>query len=156
MEDPNQKLLKPNKLKWVGIFLLCLALIGGGVFMIRDGQRAGWFVFLFFAAGALTGLVQLLPNSSFLLLTYEGFTVRSLFRTYSTRWSEVKGFVPAQISRSKLVAYDFAEGYSQKTTSRSIAKSMSGYEAALPDTYGMKAEELADLMNQWKQKCSNS
>jgi len=35
---------------------------------------------------------------------------------------------------------------------RTIAQSLSGYEAALPDTYGMKAQELADLMECVRQR----
>jgi hypothetical protein len=29
---------------------------------------------------------------------------------------------------------------------RAVAKALSGFEAALPDTYGYKAEELAELL----------
>ena len=35
---------------------------------------------------------------------------------------------------------------------RAISKSLSGYEAALPDTYGMKPQELVELMESLRQR----
>lgn len=57
------------------------------------------------------------------------------------------GFSVVQITAHKMVAWDFVPGYDGWFTGRTLSRDLTGVEAALPDTYGMKAEDLARLMN---------
>ena len=47
-----------------------------------------------------------------------------------------------------MVAWNFTADYVASGGMCRASKAFSGYEAALPDTYGMKAQELADLLNE--------
>jgi len=46
------------------------------------------------------------------------------------------------------VGFNFVPGYTKNAAGRELAKSVNGWESALPGTYGRRAEELADLMNE--------
>jgi hypothetical protein len=49
-----------------------------------------------------------------------------------------------------MVAFDFSEKYNKEKTGRKTSKSMVGMEASFHDTFGLKAEELAALMTDFK------
>ncbi len=102
---------------------------------------------------------MLFPDSNYLLLTPEGFTVKSLFRTKLTKWLEVKEFtvdkMPGASGSVRAIFYDYIDSYPDLVTTRKLAKAMTGYEAALESGYGMKLEQLCELMNVWRLKYGN-
>ncbi len=98
----------------------------------------------FFGLGAIVFTMQLLPNSSYLRLTREGFTMCSLFRCHTIQWRHVSGFGVGRIYTKKVVGWDPAHDVSKPGK---VTKALSGFASALPDTYGLGAEELAALMN---------
>jgi hypothetical protein len=51
---------------------------------------------------------------------------------------------------TRQVGFDFAPG-AEPAGSR-LASRLTGVQGALPNTYGLKAEELADLMNRWREE----
>ena len=51
-----------------------------------------------------------------------------------------------------MVAFNFSQKYRQQRFARKLSSMIGGYEGALPDTYGKTAEELAALMNEWRQR----
>ena len=116
----------------------------------------GWITLVFFAIGSVVSLVTVLPGAAGLTLTKDGFVVRSLFRGRAYRWSDVGEFavteVPYGTGSKKLVGFDdrlAVEGL----TARANVK-LSGRNSALPDTYGLSAEDLARLMSRWRQKAA--
>lgn len=118
--------------------------------MIYSHRQGGWFVAIVFGLGSLVFAVQLLPGSSYLLLEPDGFTVRTLYRLQKYRWAEVERFGVTRIGGNKTVAFDFSGQYGKDRVARQVAAGISGYEGTLPDTYGMKPEQLAELLNEWK------
>jgi hypothetical protein len=76
--------------------------------------------------------------------------VRNLYRSYFTRWSEVKRFTVRTSGKTKIVQFNYLSGHKKQSKGKFIARLLSGSEGGLPDTYGMKAEQLARLMNEWK------
>ena len=94
--------------------------------------------------------MQLIPGASYLRLTESGFTVCSLYRATTYQWSNVVGFGTATVRGNALVVYDFSDTYQAQPRSRRAAKAFMGVEAAIPDTYGHSAEDLARILNEWK------
>ncbi|HET9789479.1 MAG TPA: hypothetical protein VFP47_20255, partial [Pyrinomonadaceae bacterium] len=84
----------------------------------------------------------------------KGFTVRTLYRSEKYRWAEVERFGVTRIGGNKMVGFDFSREYDKHHVGRQVAAGISGYEGALPDTYGMKPERLAELLNEWKARRS--
>lgn len=120
--------------------------------MIGDGDRLGWLEIFFFGSGFIVFCVSMLPGSAYLKLDSNSFTFCSLFRPHTLRWDEVEAFGVTTIALRKMVAFNFSELHGGHRRMRKISSVLSGYEAALPDTYGRKAEELAALMNEWRMR----
>jgi hypothetical protein len=111
---------------------------------------------IFFGLCASVGLVGLLPNSSYLTLTEQGFLFASLFRKHFVAWSSVQSFLPVKIKFNSMVGWTYSSEFRESRRLRRINTSIAGVEAALPDTYGMSAEQLANLMNRLRDKHTSS
>jgi hypothetical protein len=148
---PGPATLYPSRRKWLLVFAGCALFAVGGFWMIKDGDLRGWFVLIFFGLGVLVAAAAMLPGAGALTLDAEGFEARNLFRRYSTRWQDTAGFQAARIppAQQKLVVYD---DVTQSTKSiAQINVGIVGRNAALPDTYGLTADDLARLMAQWRE-----
>jgi len=146
-----EKTLYPSKLKGILLLLMIALFVAVGIWMINSGESKGWFVAIGFGLGFLILAVNLLPQASYLKLDKEGFEFSSLFRKHKYYWTEVNHFSAGSIANNKMVMFDFSEAYNKAKKSRKVATALSGSEAALHDTFGMKAQDLADLMNEYKQ-----
>jgi hypothetical protein len=105
-----------------------------------------------FGLGALIAAAAMLPGAGGLTLDGDGFETTNLFRRHRTRWRDAAGFEAARIPRAhrKMVVYD---DITQGT--KSIAKlnvGLVGRNSGLPDTYGHSADNLAQLMAQWRER----
>jgi hypothetical protein len=146
----DEVILRPRKSSALLYLMLCAAFTAGGIWMIANDKPAGWSVSSFFGLGVVVFIVNLPPSSSYLLLKKEGFTVCSLYRKSSFKWSDIEEFVVGYLIGPKMVVFNFSLTYDRQQKSRIISKAIAGYEGALPDTYGMSAKELAELLNNWK------
>ena len=117
-----------------------------GVLMLDDSDRSGWFVVGFFGLCLLVGLINALPAAAWLRIEEDGFTYASMFRKTSYSWNDVEGFYPRSISGAKMLGVVMSESYrADRPVQQRFAGTTGG---ALPDTYGMDGEELANLMNE--------
>lgn len=156
--------LRPSLWKWTLIGLVFLALAGGmallyassptedpsGESLVLVGSLVG-----FFGLGAFVSLWMLLPNSVYLLLTPGGFTIRTLLKRKEYRWEEIEHFQSITLKGAPWVVFTLlGSGKVGRAETRLgwLNKAVSGGDDNLPDTYGMSAEKLAELMNQWKKR----
>jgi len=168
MSPPNQnETLRPSKGKWALMLLICGGFVAGGSWMARDADSSferfwGYFCVVFFGLGVVVGIIQFIPNSSFLRIGSEGITVRSMWRTTFYRWSDVERFGVAEFTthhglsqRHRLIGLDFSASYPRRDraqTLKSINRSLTGFEAALPDNYGWDYAKLAAHLNELRDK----
>ena len=144
---PLPIILRPSKTT------LILSLVGsalfmvGGIWMASEQPGWGYAAAIFFGLAIVVFGVQLLPNSSYLKLTEEGFEVCSTFKVNTYRWADIEKFSVMNVPLNKMVSWDFVTDYSSQEAGRRVSSRITGSEAALPDTYGMTAEDLAQLMN---------
>ncbi|MFN8005874.1 MAG: hypothetical protein U0V70_02355 [Terriglobia bacterium] len=143
-------LLRPRALKFIVLAIFSFGLFWVGVWMIRDGDAWGWLCAGFFGLCFLVFMALMHPKASYLELTPEGFTICSLFRAQSFRWADVAKFEVGLTMGKKMVMFNFVESYSRSPKLRSLSSGLTGFEAGLPDSYGLKYEELAELMNQFR------
>lgn len=153
----DQKILRPNPLKTIGLLIVSMLFVASGPILIEKNPIMAWMTISLFGLGVIVFVIQLIPTSSRLKLTKDGFEVKSLFKSNFTKWSDVDrfrvGYVGVgYVGRTKMVMYDFSHNYTKYEVGKKIAKTLSGSEGALPNTYGMKAKELVKLMNEWKKK----
>jgi hypothetical protein len=128
------------------LLALSLVFVAGGVWLAPQSAFVGYGSIVFFGLGAVVASINLLPNSSFLLVEVSGFTFASLFRRHFVPWSDVAKFVPAQIQLKRMVGWNFTPEYRKARQLRTLNTALAGAEAALPDTYGKSAAELIELL----------
>lgn len=151
MDKSPQLKLKPSRHRAIFLLVLSLVLVALSTSIFASGNVVlGWLCTGFFALGVLTASVSLMPGSGYLLLTPDGFEVRVLYRKTFIRWVDVRQFIPLVIHKRPMAAWDYVTGYEQRPILRSLSTRLGGAEAALPDTYGMSAEALSSLLNQWR------
>jgi hypothetical protein len=140
--------LRPSRRKWLGVLACCLAFTVLGIVLCRDGDPSdrwiGWLCLSFFGFGAVVTLTQIFSRRAQLRLDADGFNVATLRRGSAYRWSEITGpFGAVQVSSIKLVMFNTTRPPTRTST---LNQGFCGYDYSLPDTYGMKAEDLAALM----------
>ncbi len=144
------KKYRPGSQKTILLGLTSLLFTVGGTFVIEDEPLKGWLITLFFGLCLLVFLIQLIPGSTELTLTDKGFEMTSLFRKSLTRWQDVKTFRIGYLGRNMTVMFDYVDEHSKHQAGKLIAKNLSGSHGALPSTYGLKAAELLEVLNEWK------
>lgn len=139
--------LRASPLKMLALLVVSLVFVAGGLLMARDEPVMGYFGAVFFGLGAIVAVVSLLPGSSYVELSDEGFEVCSLFRKHFIRWAQIREFSIYRVQHSERVGWHYLAEAGATTLGRRVSSALAGVEGGLPDTYGMKARELADLMN---------
>ena len=149
--------LHTSKAKSLLLLLASLLFTVGGVFMARDGELTGHVGYVFFGLCSLAYVVQLITGGGYLKLKEDEFEFFSGFgRKQCVSWDDVDGFgvaVVRNLSRyyvppTRLVGWNYKQGVDVSKFGRVTSKTLSGREACLPDTYGMKLEELVSLLNE--------
>jgi hypothetical protein len=139
--------LRPSRLKFFALATGSLIFLLIGIWMIVDGEWKGWFVTIFALVCLAVFIVAMLPGATYLALDDVGFTVCSLHRLRRYRWIDVGEFVAVQLTYNKMVMFNFSPTFDRLSTIRKVNASFSGFEAGLPDNYGLPHEKLAALMN---------
>jgi hypothetical protein len=148
--------LYPSQLKTLGLLLICIVFVAGGLFMAREQPLMGYLCAGFFALGIPVMLINLLPGQAYLELAEDRFTFAGVFRKNTIYWKDVAGFGVASVRGNKMVGWNFVPEYAAQKTGRALASTLTGVQAALPDTYRMKAEALSALMNELKRRSMRS
>ena len=120
------------------------------------GLTKSWVGFLiagFFSLGLPVAIIELIPGSTYLHVDQSGFTLSNLFRRITVPWSVVDEFFVVTLKLTgmkvhEMVGFNFVPSYDRAELGRRIAEIIGKCEGALPDTYGKKAEELAEFMNE--------
>lgn len=144
--------LYPKRSSAIGLLVLSLAFVAVGVWMGSSGRWEGWLCAAFFGLGVPIAVVQLMPGSTFLRIDADGITFTNLFRKTSLPWSAFQQFFVVTIRQTGLkvhdmVAFDFAPTHERARAARALSRAIAQCDGALPNTYGMKAQELAELLN---------
>lgn len=142
--------LRPSPKRWLLMVGLSAVFVVVGTRIVDTSPVTGWLAIGFFGLCVAVGIVNMLPGASHLRLDDAGFEMRSLFRPHRVGWHEVAAFGVAQIALNRIVGWNFAAGHSGHERIRKLNTGLSGFEAALPDTYGRRADALADLLNAWR------
>lgn len=155
--DPSSPtVLRPSRARTVGLLALSLGFVAIGVMMTRSSDTIrgipavypGWLAVIFFGLGVPTFLVMLLPGASYLRLEADGYTVCTFFRPNFVPWSAVRGFGVTRVTTRKFVGINLEPDAGIATALGRVNTRLVGYQNILPNTYGMSAEKLAELMNQ--------
>jgi hypothetical protein len=151
--DSEKLVLHAGKLRNLGFLALSLVFCAGSVWLLSRGKVIGWLPLVVFGLGVVLFAINLLPSASMLVLTRDGFAITAVFRKRElTPWSHVAHFGIAQVSLNRMLGWDYVPEHRPAGKAPDIAKAGTGFEAALPDTYGMKVQDLVYLMEDWRNR----
>jgi hypothetical protein len=143
------------------LFLLIGAAIFGGVSVwVLQYEPLGWFetgvlwLCVIGCVAAIPLMIALMLQGSSLRLDNEGLQVKYAWRTHRARWADTSVFevsaLPVSGADVKMIIFDDAK--SRSSMLGGISARMVGRSGGLPDTYGLSHEELAWLLNRWRER----
>lgn len=161
--------LGPSRLKMLGFVagLAFFSLLAAGKAAEANSKGEVHISWILWFGAIVFGLVTLLLLGVLLLshrlgleIGPNGFTLRSFFRAQSLRWADVDTFFVASIFRNNMVVFNYSPEYRGPKV---FAYKSPGYlawavnkrfDGIIPNPSGMGAEDLADLLNQYKVRYS--
>ena len=125
---------------------ICVLFALAGVGMRNEKPVAGTLTAVFFGLCTLVFLISLHPRARSLTLREDGFEYTNLFRKHFVKWSDVSKFGIASVAMNTFVSWNYSSSFTAQATARKVARGLAGYEGALPDSYGMSAAELLEIL----------
>jgi hypothetical protein len=137
----------------VGNVLLIVGIIGLSVSLLGVGSGTVVACAAVVALSTLLYVIAALRRRPRLTITPEGFVFEKLFGRDAHRWEEIDGqFAVIKIGLNKAVAYKLTPEYKARVGKKSTSL-FSGYDAAVVGgALPRSAEELAELLNEHKQR----
>ena len=135
-------MLKGARVRWLAlsVAIAAFACLGLLIAVTASGSRVGGLL-MAVGCGALAIFLAargLAPER--LVLTPEGLTTISFGRPTTRRWTDVESFSVAPVRNNAIVTFE------------PDPRAAGGQGGFLPETYGLKADDLAALLNEWKQR----
>ncbi|SMP30876.1 PH domain-containing protein [Chryseobacterium profundimaris] len=137
-------ILKPGKVKSSILLVISIGFVALGISLLESNMLIAIVNIVFFGLCFIVFLLNLIPGSSYLKIDEKGIEMKNLFRTTFIPWQAVDSFNAKWIAFNKLVVFDL-----NKTLAGEKLKRRQG---SFPDTYGMSAAKLAELLNEYKMK----
>jgi hypothetical protein len=133
--------LHPSRTRWGTILAVCIFLVLCDFYLISQQDIAILWVgvVIFTLVGAMAA-VQFYGAGG-MLLERTQFRYRLLFAEKSFRWDDVTPFYAGNAGLMKLVGFRTSEDIEKKKPARMV-----------PDTYGLHPDELAELLNSWRNR----
>ncbi|WP_407405811.1 STM3941 family protein [Chryseobacterium sp.] len=136
-------LLKPSKLKSILLSIISITFVILGVTLLEKNLLVGILNIVFFGICFAVFIIQILPSSSYLKINEQGIEMKNLFKTTFIPWESVSDFRTKNFFINKMVVFDIEKKFLENDK----IKPKTG---AFPDTYGMSALQLAQLLNDYK------
>ena len=154
MDTAETVVFRQSKGKLLGMLVVSAVFVVGGVFMVRAGQWVGWLSIVFFGLGMGVFALQLLPKSSYVRVGPDGFTVCTVFRTHSCRWSDVAAFKVGRVGTKEMVVFNFSPQYRGPRRLARLNVDVVGAEAAVAvaGTWNIRMDQLADVLNRYRER----
>ena len=162
MERPPLK-LHASPVRPILVIGVCLLCAGVNTWASQIDHTASLFGNLIALGVALYFGAQLIPSWRRLELSSSGLRVIVPFASVEVRWANITEAGVGSYGRSRVVLLKLIPNDSglisplttftmQRYSMTRVGHTWDGWDAALPDNYGMKAEELAGLINRFKQE----
>jgi hypothetical protein len=123
---------------------------GISVFFSLGGDKVMMVCLAFFGVATLVFVIMILPGASAVCLNENGFDLTYFYRTKTFRWSEVDDFSIVTFRRRSVVEFNAAA--LRHTVIGKIDAALGHRNWTLPSTYGLSADDLAELMTRWRKR----
>lgn len=150
---PETLTLKPSRTRWMLLFLVAVSFSISAVWVVTTIDVVPRVITaVFFGIGALIAIPGMLGYKSELVLDRKGFTCATPFRTFQRDWKDCSTFSAIRIGLSRFVSFSSAPDEKAHPNLAEVNRKIIGESGMLPDTYGMTAEELAELLNRFRSR----
>ena len=154
---PDAMELKPDRLRWLIVFLICAAFVAIALWLGPEKDPLlFWGGGGFFLLCALIAAPSMLGVGSSLKLDRTGFACRTLFRTFKRQWRDCSVFYPVRIGMRKFVGFSTPQDEAAHPELAAFNQRRIGASGMLPDTFGLSAEGLSDLLNRFRERAQAS
>ncbi|WP_449388454.1 STM3941 family protein [Chryseobacterium lineare] len=137
-------ILKPGKVKSIVLLIISIGFVILGISLLDKSKLIAILNIVFFGMCFMVFLLNLIPGSSYIKIDEKGIEMKNLFRITFIPWQAVNTFKTKWVVFNKLVVFDL-----NKTL---VGNNMKLRQGGFPDTYGMSAAKLAQLLNEYKSK----
>lgn len=145
--EPEVLRFYPSRTKMV-LFALGAAIgVAVGVWLATASLVLGGLSIAFWGLGFLVFIIQLLPNSSYLEIRSDGFTMRGLYRDHSYRWDDIQAFFPVSLHGNRMTAVTFRPEFEGHVWGRGMSQAIADCDGAIPE-YGVPADKMAEILNE--------
>lgn len=154
---PDSMALKPDRMRWLLIFLICAGFVAIAIWLGPEREPL-----LFYGAGgffllcALVAAPLMFGVGSSLTLDRNGFSCRTLFRTFRREWKHCSAFHPVSTGLRKFVGFSTPQDETDHPRLAAANRAAIGASGMLPDTFGLSADDLCDLMNAYRSRAISS
>ncbi|CAD7801972.1 hypothetical protein CHRY9390_00854 [Chryseobacterium aquaeductus] len=138
-------ILKPGKIKNTILLLISIGFVSMGISLLEKNLWIAVLNIVFFGFCLVIFLINMIPGSAYLKIDERGIEMKNLFRITFIPWQAVSGFKTKSIFINKMVTFTIDKKLLENSK-------MKGKTGAFPDTYGMSAKNLANLLNYYKAK----
>jgi hypothetical protein len=135
-------IVKPGKVKSSILLMISIGFVLLGISLLDKNKFIAILNIVFFGMCFVVFLLNLLPGSCYLKIDEKGIEMKNLFRVTFIPWHTVVTFKTKWVAFNRLVVFDL-----NKTMVGNKTKLRQG---GFPDTYGMSAKKLAQLLNEYK------
>ncbi len=142
--------LKPDRLRWLLIFLISAGFVAIATWIGPSDPALFYGAGGFFLLCALVAATQMIGIGSSLTLDREGFTCRTLLRTFRRKWVDCSPFITTRTPGQAMAGFSTSEDERSHPRLSGASRAIIGASAALPETYGLALDELVDLLNRFR------
>jgi hypothetical protein len=139
----------------VPIFLIFLILLffALGVYLILADNKVGWIMAIV-SAILVPALILYRAKSIFTLnLAYGGFSIANAGHSSSFIWSDIERFAVSGDRSSRYVSFTLSPSGRRRCSSRDVfLVTSNGAAPRIPNNFGLSAEKLCELLDEWLQK----
>lgn len=153
---PDSMTLKPDRLRWLLVFLICAGFVALAIWLGPGDPLLFYGAGGFFLLCALIAFPLMFGVGASLTLDREGFSCRTLFRTFRRQWKDCSAFHPVSTGLRKFVGFSTPQDEANHPRLAAANRASIGASGMLPDTFGLSADELCDLMNAYRSRAISS
>jgi hypothetical protein len=147
---PGPITLVPSRGKWWTYGVLNGFVTIMSIILILHGLVVAMFLTAVFGIATMISVIALIPGSMSLQLNEKGFGVTKFFRTQIFHWSDVSDFGVCTFRGYQMIVFNAAKARLGIWDKMNAA--LAGKNGYLPDTFGLGAADLANLMARWRER----
>ena len=148
MTQPETVVYKAKFGKSLVLGLIFSAMGYTGYLGVSAGAKPAWAAVGLGVLGVVFAILRIIPGSTYLKLTTEGFTARVIWRTAFIPWSDIKEF---DVSSPRLFVHQvvYRLTASRKGAMNRVARSLMTYDGAIPPEFGVRHDVLLTILQDY-------